>query len=351
MIPMTPSIHLALFGDDHESSIKLTDQPNLRFSRLNQKRSNQLRCDELISLVEETTSEYVAVVDLQRIDDLSQLHQLNNIDLSADQSEIHLLPFNDSEIFIQSLENLPPVAAYLSMNPLEHALVLIPTSALSSLKEAPDSADTLWHTLILLTQAGMKSRCESSISLTRTSQLPFPELAPDPPDADREWLYRLLHDYQPAQDLPSIVSQADATALKAGLLCIHDYLDESHEFSQSVQNQGVHQAGDYWHYIMHRREPDFSNAKYWSRVVGFHPLHDTLPDLVRPLFDQSDNQTFKSWEDRLLTKNRWSLNAFVDFCAECESSEDQELIALARRLQWVEMLFLLQKTSLDATRV
>jgi len=147
------------------------------------------------------------------------------------------------------------------------------------------------------------------------------------------------------------VSQADAIALKAGLLCIHDYLDESHEFSQSVQNQGVHQAGDYWHYIMHRREPDFSNAKYWSKVVGHHPIHDILPELVQPLFDQSESGTFRSWKDRLLPNNRWSMNAFVDYCAECESSQDQELNDLARKLQWTEMQLLLQETSLDATRV
>ncbi|MDF1745055.1 MAG: hypothetical protein P1V19_15260, partial [Gimesia sp.] len=87
--------------------------------------------------------------------------------------------------------------------------------------------------------------------------------APNAPGLARNWLLNLLRAYQPAHDLPSISSPADATAMQAGLLCLHDYLDESHQFSQSVQNQGLHQAGDYWHHIMHRREPDYSNAKYW----------------------------------------------------------------------------------------
>jgi hypothetical protein len=38
-----------------------------------------------------------------------------------------------------------------------------------------------------------------------------------------------------------------------------DDLDRSHTISQSKSNP----VGAYWHGIMHRREGDFSNAKYW----------------------------------------------------------------------------------------
>jgi hypothetical protein len=348
---MTTSIHLALSGNQRESSQSLTDLSNLSFSRLNNHDPARLRRDDLVSLFEGTTSDFVGIVDPQRFVDLSQLNQLNNLQLSIDQAEIHLLPFDNSGSFIQSFETLHPVAASLAMNPLQHALVLIPKSALSRLQELPDSADLIWHVLILLTQAGIKSCCDSSTTLTlgNTPQLPLPDLAPNAPGPERDWLLHLLRTYQPDQELSSISAQADATALKAGLLCIHDYLDESHQFSQSVQNQGIHQAGDYWHHIMHRREPDYSNAKYWSRVVGYHPVLDLLPELVRPLFDSFESQTVAQWKDRLLQNNRWSLNAFVDCCAECECSQDQELSELARRIQWVEMQLLLQKTSLDAT--
>lgn len=347
---MTRSIHLYLCGNSHESSESLTDLSNLSFSSLNHKIPECLRRDELVLLFEEAISQYVGFVDLSQLADQKQLTQLNDLGLSGDQTEIYLAPFSDSDSFSQSVECLPPVAASLAMNPLEHAVVLIPKSAFLKLQALPDSTELLWQALIILTQAGTKSRFIDSPPLTQAGNAPprLPELAPKHPGPDRDWLLHLLRAYQPDQDLPSISSQPDAVALKAGLFCIHDYLDESHQFSQSVENQGLHHAGDYWHYIMHRREPDYSNAKYWSRVVGYHPIHDILPEAAAPIFDQFDGNTVATWKNRLLQNKRWSLNAFVDCCAECESSQDPDLNELARKIQWIEMQLLLQKTSLDA---
>src|SRR5205085_9106705 len=63
-------------------------------------------------------------------------------------------------------------------------------------------------------------------------------------------------------------SKVDLIALQAGILQIGDHLTPSHEHSQSIEGQGKRQAGDYWHAINHRREPDYGNAKYWFRHVG-----------------------------------------------------------------------------------
>ena len=67
-----------------------------------------------------------------------------------------------------------------------------------------------------------------------------------------------------------VVDRSMAEACRSGLWLYHDYLDTSHTISQSISTP----TGSYWHGIMHRREPDFSNAKYWFRRVGRHPVPD-----------------------------------------------------------------------------
>ena len=63
----------------------------------------------------------------------------------------------------------------------------------------------------------------------------------------------------------------------AGLWLYHDFLDESHAISQEVHTP----TGSFWHAIMHRREPDAWNSKYWWRRVGSHPVIDQLADECR----------------------------------------------------------------------
>jgi len=68
-------------------------------------------------------------------------------------------------------------------------------------------------------------------------------------------------------------------AVRAGLWLLHDFLDESHAISQDLHTA----EGSFWHAIMHRREPDPWNSKYWWRKVGPHPvlksLVETAPEL------------------------------------------------------------------------
>lgn len=53
----------------------------------------------------------------------------------------------------------------------------------------------------------------------------------------------------------------------SGLWLLHNFLNEAHEISQSIQSP----EGSYWHGIMHRMEGDYWNSKYWFRKTGNHP--------------------------------------------------------------------------------
>jgi hypothetical protein len=64
--------------------------------------------------------------------------------------------------------------------------------------------------------------------------------------------------------------------VRALALLWHDHLDEAHAIVQDHLS-GI---GAYLHGIMHRREADYWNAKYWFRRVGEHPFFGTFGPVV-----------------------------------------------------------------------
>lgn len=63
---------------------------------------------------------------------------------------------------------------------------------------------------------------------------------------------------------------------EAALWLLAGDLDRSHQISQSIETP----SGSYWHGIMHRREGDFSNSKYWFRRAGNHPTYRVLAEHI-----------------------------------------------------------------------
>lgn len=140
--------------------------------------------------------------------------------------------------------------------------------------------------------------------------------------------------------------RVEQSALRAGLLQINDDLDASHRFSQSIEGEGRHQNGDYWHAIMHRREPDDSNSKYWFRRVGTHPIFGELEEIAREVLSQSTSGDVGAWTRKLCGEG-WNAMAFVDLCSIARQSPGSALDTAARELQWFEMMLLLEQTIQD----
>jgi len=82
----------------------------------------------------------------------------------------------------------------------------------------------------------------------------------------------------------AIEDQEMALCCLSGVWLLHNFLDESHTISQDIGSS----EGSFWHGIMHRREPDYSNAKYWFRKVGDHPVLGELAATQEGGFDPFD---------------------------------------------------------------
>lgn len=66
----------------------------------------------------------------------------------------------------------------------------------------------------------------------------------------------------------AINSSIHVDLVKAALFLWNEDFDRAHDYAQAAQNA----EGSYWHAILHRREPDYSNAHYWYSRVGSHPV-------------------------------------------------------------------------------
>jgi hypothetical protein len=97
------------------------------------------------------------------------------------------------------------------------------------------------------------------------------DLGPGSPDLSKK---SSLLAFDPLRDLGPVKDPAMAKLCHAGLWLYFDFLDESHVISQDVETP----TGSFWHAIVHRREPDPGNSKYWWRRVGNHPVLANLPD-------------------------------------------------------------------------
>lgn len=134
----------------------------------------------------------------------------------------------------------------------------------------------------------------------------FRELGPGRPDRADEARLGKLTPAEIAGGRP-LSDEAAARSCLAGLWLLYDFLDRSHEISQSISTS----EGSYWHAIMHRREGDFSNSKYWARRVGDHPVYDQLSAKAGELAAID-----KAVPGNMVSASGWDPYRWVDLCEQ-----------------------------------
>ena len=171
--------------------------------------------------------------------------------------------------------------------------------------------------------------------------------APLPPLAPREeWDSELTDQIQDISlealfDGQSIKDSTMGYAMQSGLLLWNDALDASHTISQEIESE----TGSYWHGIMHRREPDYSNAKYWFRRVGTHPTFPALREQALVLLQSgpTESDTLADYAEAIEKTDDWDAFRFVDWCqaADGDRSRPEAVKSFLQTVQVEEIKLLL----------
>jgi len=137
-----------------------------------------------------------------------------------------------------------------------------------------------------------------------------------------------------AVDALGLSGEVAGLARSAALLW-HDHLDESHTVSQDIGSTN----GSFLHGIMHRREPDYSNAKYWFHRVGDHPCFSTLASAATDYLDATGDEALAK---RLAPGGHWDPFAFVDAVEAAVHYGNPGEIELLQHVQRIEFETLVQ---------
>jgi hypothetical protein len=131
------------------------------------------------------------------------------------------------------------------------------------------------------------------------------------------------------------LSPAAEKLIRSLVLLWHDHLEQSHSLSQEIQSRD----GSYAHGIMHRREPDYGNARYWFQRVGDHPCYSAIGERVQKL----EGAPAKEMISRLAPHRKLDPFAFIELCEEAAGqSEEAPLLQFLRNVQQIEFEVLLE---------
>lgn len=244
----------------------------------------------------------------------------------AGQSSI--IVFSEEPIPASLLSQLPQSLHSLLRRPLHHDLFYLPT--------VPDE--------LVASKAGLLDLVvQSSPRCVAISDAPamerFPLAGPGRAVIRRDSLTTAIE-----TAVSSLTTDhRNKRCVESGLLLLWDFLDDSHEISQTMEGKGSPGTADYWHGIMHRREPDAGNASYWFRRVGSHPAFDHLGGQLLAWMSElkASPEMLQLAESRLLKNKSLDPFALIELSTAALRNPGSVADQTLRMVQYLEMLNLL----------
>lgn len=126
-----------------------------------------------------------------------------------------------------------------------------------------------------------------------------------------------------------------AALLRAAALLYHDHQDDAHDLVADRTDI----SGAFLHGILHRREPDYWNAKYWFRQCDLHPAHSILAARLATWLNPQEAATVRA----LTLPGTFDPFAFVDACDRCSRIDPKDpQVAILRKIQHAEFEAIVQ---------
>lgn len=290
--------------------------------------AHSMSMGELQQVVAEHSCSYVAVTQAS---DAHSVRQTLKVLFDSANSDRRIV-FADDAIPRDLAAAFPKPLSALLRRVLPCDLMCLSTAAV---RQAA-ATDTMLSALF-------RDEVQSSAVAALPSANRFPQAGPGNGEGDPRLDLYVLESAVTAVLAGLKLASAERQCVMSGVLLLWDFLHASHEISQKMEGRGTPRTADYWHAIMHRREPDAGNAAYWFRRVGSHPALD----LMTAKTESWMVDTGASDEERNLVRRTVLRNAQFDPFAMIELSnlalrkpgqlEDRTL----RRIQYLEILNLL----------
>lgn len=134
---------------------------------------------------------------------------------------------------------------------------------------------------------------------------------------------------------PTEMPRLAKEAARAAVLLWHDHFDAAHEIAQDIENSD----GALLHGIIHRREPDYANARYWFRRVGPHPSFECVVGKIKVALLTGAMETEAK---QIIPNDKWHPLPFMDFFEHAIKRDEGRYQPVFRQFQRAEIECFLQ---------